>query len=144
MHETEFFYEESKNRNSDFDSLALHRAKRILIIDDETDVRLTLAELLVNQGYKVATARNGAEGLSYLENLDRMPDLIILDINMPIKDGLEFWHDRMHIPEIADIPIVLMSGDIERRNGAPNEPFIAKPFELPDVINAIEKATAEE
>lgn len=119
------------------------KSKRVLIIDDEIDVRLALADMLVTEGYKVATARNGADALDYLKSRDELPDLIILDINMPVKDGLEFRYDQRRMADLNHIPIVMMSGDIERRNGAPDiEAFIAKPFERQDVLNAIALAHA--
>jgi DNA-binding response OmpR family regulator len=121
--------------------LAPQRSKRILIIDDEFDIRMNLAEDLVNAGYKVATAKNGADGINYLKTQDILPDFIILDMNMPVKDGMEFRFDQLRLPDASDIPTIIMSGDIERRNGMQNEEFLSKPFVFSEVLEAIENVS---
>lgn len=121
--------------------LEKQRSKRVLIIDDEFDIRMNLAEDLVNAGYKVATAKNGEEGLSYLRTQDVLPDYIILDMNMPVKDGMAFRFDQLRMHDASEIPTIIMSGDIERRNGVQNEEFLSKPFVFEEVLEALQKVS---
>lgn len=89
------------------------RTKRILIIDDNLDLRLSLADILVSEGYKVATAKNGQEGLSYLFHKE-LPDLILLDLAMPILDGYEFLEKQNMNTDFAKVPVVIISGEIDQ------------------------------
>ena len=89
------------------------RAKRILIIDDNLDLRLSLADILVSEGYKVATAKNGQEGLSYLFHKE-LPDLILLDLAMPILDGYEFLEKQNLNKDFAKVPVIVISGEIDQ------------------------------
>lgn len=83
------------------------RLVSLLIVDDDDDIRDSLAELLSLKGYSVATAANGAEALALLE--DVRPQLILLDLSMPIMSGYQFRAEQRARPAIAHIPIVVMS-----------------------------------
>lgn len=82
--------------------------KEILIIDDEVDFRLDVAEMLVEQGYKVTTASNGQEALRHLREATRKPDLITVDMKMPVKDGYEVQREIKEL--YPHIPLILISG----------------------------------
>ncbi len=80
---------------------------QILVVDDEPDVRESLAMLLVSEGYDVASAENGVSAVFHLSRI--LPDLIVTDLNMPQMSGLELIsHVRSRYPSIS---IVAMSGD---------------------------------
>ena len=86
--------------------------KEILIVDDEVNFRLLLAEVLVEQGYRVTTAHNGQEALRLLELSNRSPDLITIDVNMPVTDGIEL---QERISKINPrIPLVMISGSLPK------------------------------
>ncbi len=125
--------------------------KKILIVDDEKNMRNVLAMLLENDGYKVVKASSGAEALGYIEELTDI-DLIISDLRMPDKDGMEILHFcRSH--QIS-IPFVLITayGTIDlavqaMKRGAAD--FITKPFNknlFRHVVNRLltERAGAED
>jgi DNA-binding response OmpR family regulator len=106
---------------------------RILIVDDDPRLLHIVAMYLSIEGYEVATAENGEDGLAKVEA--RAPDLVILDIMMPGMDGIETCRRiRAHEPA-AGIPIVMFSAlssddDIERARLAGANHLITKPFNL--------------
>jgi len=82
--------------------------KKILAIDDEPDERLYLATLLEDNGYATDTAEDGNEGMEKAKAAP--PDLITLDISMPEKSGVRFYREIRKDPELAKIPIVIVTG----------------------------------
>jgi two-component system chemotaxis response regulator CheY len=111
----------------------------VLVVDDEADIRATVAAMLQIEGYDVAEAANGADALAVVES--RPPDLILLDMRMPVLDGWGFASEmrkRGH-----RIPIVVMTAarDAARWAGEITaSAFVAKPFGLDDLISAVESA----
>jgi CheY-like chemotaxis protein len=83
-------------------------AKRILVIDDEKDMRVYLGALFTKAGYDVEVAINGEDGLSKARNA--RPDLITLDLLMPKKSGLKAYSELRNSPLTRDVPIVIVSG----------------------------------
>ena len=82
----------------------------LLIVDGERDIRETLQELLEGEGYEVATARNGDEGLARAREL--RPSMILLDLFMPVMDGAEFRRRQLDDDALAEIPVVLVSAAV--------------------------------
>jgi len=80
----------------------------VLVVDDDADVRELLAAVLKSEGYDVLTAENGAAALSVLR--ETLPDLIVLDLMMPVMNGWEFRETQRAYPEYAAIPVVCLSG----------------------------------
>jgi CheY-like chemotaxis protein len=117
--------------------------KRLLIVDDEVAIVEALQDVLVSEGYDVHTAFNGAEGLQRLGEL--RPDLVLLDMMMPVMDGRELLHRMRQDEGFKNIPVIVMSaGRISEEERRLSSRFLAKPFEL-DVLLAtiaeeIEKA----
>src|SRR5258706_13405059 len=117
---------------------------RILVIDDNPDLRVTLQWLLEAEGYLVLVAANGLEGL----RLQRVhpSDLVVTDVFMPEQDGIEtLWKFRQEFP---DVPIVVMSGggtvasgtdylSVARHLGA--EGTLAKPFDPKKLIDVVRR-----
>jgi putative two-component system response regulator len=114
---------------------------RILLIDDEILVRRVLNKRLVKEGYHCREANNGAEALSMLS--EQPADLVIMDIRMPVKTGLETLPViRSEFPDTAVIMATAVS-DIGTavqcmKNGAKD--YITKPFNLDEVVANVEKA----
>jgi CheY-like chemotaxis protein/MinD-like ATPase involved in chromosome partitioning or flagellar assembly len=82
-------------------------ADKILVVDDDPDMISLFRLLLINQGYKVIVARNGIEALALAHQ--ELPDLIILDIMLPAKDGFEVARDLHRTPDTATIPILMVT-----------------------------------
>ena len=78
----------------------------ILIVEDNAETRDVLQRVLIMQGYEVTIARNGAEALEYLED-GGMPAAIILDIAMPVMDGITFSQKLRAAPGWAHIPVIV-------------------------------------
>ncbi len=114
--------------------------KKILIIDDEEDMRIYLQTLLRKAGYQTEIAVNGEEALEKTKTIE--PDLITLDILMPKKSGLNFFKSLRQDEQIGNIPIVIVSGISRHNEFFENETqkgrivFIEKPIK-PDSFLAI-------
>lgn len=85
----------------------------VLIVDDDYDLRETLRDVLQDEGYTVATAEDGLAALEYLQR-NSAPCMILLDWMMPRCNGAEFRERQRQLPELAAIPVVLLTAD-ERR-----------------------------
>ena len=86
--------------------------KRILIVDDDPDIRLSLLTFLEAQGYMCHEAENGHTALERLDSQDF--DLIITDYQMPKMDGLELIKKLSEYPDYKGIPIIMISGSLDR------------------------------
>ncbi len=118
---------------------------RILCVEDAEIIRDTLVHLLEAYGYKVATAKNGKEGIEMA--LRWRPDLILMDLRMPVMDGYNAMHDIRFNPQTQHIPIFVVSGwsgqsvqDQAKLVGANG--YFVKPFDLKQLITAIRIAVA--
>jgi CheY-like chemotaxis protein len=80
----------------------------VMIVDDDSDARLVLADLIRSAGYSVVTARNGEEALQWLTEV--RPELIVLDVIMPRMDGAEFRQQQRRNPAWIRIPTVVLTG----------------------------------
>src|SRR5262245_22499124 len=80
----------------------------ILIVDDDSDLRETIREVLDDEGYETAAAGNGAEALAWLREAP-LPALILLDLMMPLMDGWRFREEQLKDDRIAAIPVIVMT-----------------------------------
>ena len=119
------------------------RQIRILYVEDAEVIRDTISRLLEVYGYKVAYARNGQEGVEM--TLKWKPDLVLMDLRMPIMDGYNAIHEIRFNPQTRHIPIFVVSAwsskkerDQAKLAGA-NE-FFVKPPDLNRLIEAIDQA----
>ena len=110
-------------------------ARRVLVVDDDPDILEALSEILEAEGYDVQRARNGREALQRLEQ--GLPDLVLLDLMMPVMDGWEFARS---LDPGARPPIIVLSADRNvsvkaKEIGALG--WLAKPFELTELLAAV-------
>jgi CheY-like chemotaxis protein len=112
----------------------------ILLVEDNCAIREALVWALEYSKYSVVTVRNGQEALSFLEH-DVLPNVIFLDLMMPVLDGIEFRERKKTIKRIKDIPIIIASAktNLEKIDKLPHESFMSKPFELNDLLGVIKK-----
>ena len=118
------------------------RTKTILVIDDEADVRTFLTAILKRNGYDTVTAENGQVALEVAREV--RPDLITLDLMMPNKSGTDFYRTLAKDPELAKIPVIVVSGT-PGRHLAVKEPVAVfdKPINPDDFIDAVWKGLDE-
>ena len=116
--------------------------KRILVIEDEAAVRRTILRVLEEAGYAADGATDGMRALEMLREGMR-PDVIVLDISMPEMNGYQFRVRQLADPELASIPVIVLSGEasgpMARRLLA--AAFVTKPFLRGELVAAIEEAT---
>jgi CheY-like chemotaxis protein len=82
---------------------------RVLVVEDEVLVRIDLIQQLRDAGHTVAAAPNGRIGLELMRR--EVPDVVLLDLRMPVMDGFGFNAERTSDPAIASVPIILISGN---------------------------------
>ncbi len=119
--------------------------KKVLVIDDEPDVRTYLTTLLEDNGYAVECAKDGEEGWQKFQQ-DR-PDLVTLDITMPEKSGVRFYRDVKTNDEYKSTPIIMITGvstDFEqfissRKKVPPPDGYIPKPVDQNDLLAKVKE-----
>lgn len=115
--------------------------KKILIIEDNNEIRENIAEILELDGYETVEASNGKEGVQ--KAMEEMPDLIVCDIMMPELDGYGVLHILAKKEETAGIPFIFLTAKAERSDmrkgmklGA--DDYLTKPFEDTELLDAID------
>jgi DNA-binding NtrC family response regulator len=117
----------------------------VVLVDDDEDVAWALEQLLQLAGHTVRVAHDGEEGLLLLEQ--QLPDLAILDVEMPLLDGPSMAYRMfVHNCGLENIPIVLISGvfdlpSVAARVGTPY--FSPKPFETAAILSLVDRALTE-
>jgi CheY-like chemotaxis protein len=115
--------------------------KKILVIEDDTSIRELLVELLESEGYTVASAVNGLEGIRYLQG-NPSPDLILIDLMMPVMDGYAFRTEQLKHEAWSKIPTVVMSAEANAKEKMKNfniSAFLTKPVELETILKTVSR-----
>jgi CheY-like chemotaxis protein len=99
----------------------------VLIVEDDVDIRETLGEALASAGYETAAAANGLEGLASARRA--RPDLIVLDVMMPVMDGWQFRSAQRQDPALASIPVIVISASAPA-SSIDADTYLEKPFAL--------------
>ena len=113
----------------------------ILIVDDDPDIRTSLTEILDGEGYRVAGVRNGREALDYLGRRT-LPSLILLDMMMPEMDGWLFRREQQKLPQLASIPVVIVSAHGDVRDAAlvlGAADYLRKPLRVDSLLEIAER-----
>ena len=108
----------------------------ILVVDDEPDIREAISELLEQEGYEVVGAGDGAEALSKARAT--RPTVVLLDLMMPGMNGWEFCARQRGDPELAGIPVIVVSA-LGRAPGVTAADYIQKPFDLDALLKAVRR-----
>lgn len=115
---------------------------RIMAVDDEPKIRKFLKEALELREYEVLTAASGPDAMEQLKH--GRVNLILLDLMMPVMDGYEFYHLLKETPQLADIPVIILTAKGERKDrqlgmdGASYN-YLSKPFQLEDLLAKIQE-----
>jgi two-component system cell cycle response regulator DivK len=114
--------------------------KRILVVEDQADNRQILRDLLTSEGYRVIEAQDGEEGVRAAR--DERPDLILMDIQLPLLDGYEATRRIKADPALRAIPIIVvtsysLSGDEAKARAAGCDDFVPKPYSRRQLMDKI-------
>jgi len=110
---------------------------RILLVDDDPDILESTQYLVEAEGYEVETARNGREALEKLTA--RKPDVILLDLMMPVMDGWQFVEELRKSPS-ASVPVIVLSashGLAQKAKQLNAAGWVAKPFDIDNLLRQI-------
>jgi signal transduction histidine kinase len=111
---------------------------RLMLVEDDPSIRDTLAEMLEDEGYAVTTATNGREALDTLHQ-GIPPDVILLDLMMPVMDGWEFRVEQRADPMLAAIPLLAMSADLSAKARAiAADAYVRKPIDFPELLRLLQ------
>jgi DNA-binding response OmpR family regulator len=113
-------------------------AKRILVVDDERDVRSLVCHILVDQGYVVEQAVDGREALAKIHA--SRPDLVVLDLMMPEVDGWQVLRELKDLPSRPRVVVLSAFGDVKRVTEAGAIGFLAKPFRFAQLVDTCQRA----
>jgi len=114
----------------------------VLIVEDDADLREMMAQLLWLEGYRAETAPNGRDALQYLERGDR-PEVILLDLMMPVMDGWEFRRRQVSDAAIAAVPVVVLSAlDPGRAGELGGTAFLKKPLDFDQLLELVRRFCA--
>ena len=134
----------SVRERADASSSEREAASRCLvaIIEDDKEFRDMLRELLEEEQYRVVALSNGAEALEALRG-DTLPNVILLDVSMPVMDGFDFLRYRNDDPQLAAIPVVLVTNakPHERPTIGVND-VVRKPIDIDEILFAIKRYCA--
>ena len=123
----------------------VNRKRKVLVVDDEPDVRTFLTTLLEDNGYETVTANTGAEALQSVRAA--RPDLVTLDITMPEQSGVRAYRELKTDPALKDLPVVIVTGVSDdfktfistRGQVPPPDGFVSKPIDKAILLELVRK-----
>lgn len=118
--------------------------KKILFIEDEPSLQKTVNEVLTQEGFKVFSALDGEKGLKLIKK--EKPDLVLLDLILPKKDGFEVLKEIKEDKETKDIPVIILTnlegvGDVEKALSLGAATYLVKAgYELEEIVTKVKQA----
>ena len=128
----------------------MNTGKTILVVDDMGQIRDTIRIHLREEGYNVVLAENGEQALKYaLEKKSNPPDLIVMDINMPIMDGYEVTKQLRESDKTKNVPVIFLTAnarkeDILKAMEVGGSDYLVKPFMFADLLKKIKTLINQE
>lgn len=120
--------------------------KKVVLIDDEKLMRITTSLLLKHHGYEISTAADGEEGLALVR--ERLPDIVLLDVMMPVMDGWEVMRRLKEDEKTRNIEVIIFTAcdlpvpdDIREKYGSFD--VLKKPFHIEQLLNIVNKKESE-
>jgi CheY-like chemotaxis protein len=109
----------------------------VLIVEDDEDLRDMMAQMLTIEGFAATAVANGREALDYLRRAIK-PHVILLDLMMPVMDGWEFRRRQQADPELAPVPVIVLSA-LDRSRAAPVDAiaFLKKPLDFDRLLELV-------
>jgi CheY-like chemotaxis protein len=112
---------------------------RVMLVDDDEDIRTVLAEALQDGGYEVRAVASGREALAQL-HAGYAPALILLDLMMPVMDGWQFREEQLQDAKLKSIPVVVISAVNPGKALPPGTALLRKPFDLEAMFAEVARA----
>jgi CheY-like chemotaxis protein len=115
-------------------------SRPLLVVDDDTDLREALEEVLRDAGYTVLGAGNGLLALEVLRTAERPPALVLLDMMMPVMDGATFGRQMRQVDAWRDIPVLVFSASANARQVAEEmnaRGYLRKPVDVETLLKAV-------
>lgn len=111
----------------------------VLIVEDDADLRDMMAQLLALEGFPTSAVSNGREALAYLRSHEN-PNLILLDLMMPVMDGWEFRREQQLDADLADVPVIVLSAlDEARALDVTATAFLKKPLDYDRLLELVRR-----
>ncbi|MEP5730980.1 MAG: response regulator [Sulfitobacter sp.] len=119
-------------------------SKHVVLVEDELNIAEAIRFLLSNEGWRVETLANGASALEVIRKTG--PDLVMLDVMLPGKSGFEILHDLRADPDLAGLPVLMLTArgqarDREMAEKAGVSRFMTKPFSNAEMLEAVRELT---
>ena len=114
----------------------------VLVVDDDPGIRESIVGVLADEGYTGIEARDGLDALARLRTGDAAPCLILLDLMMPGMDGMQFRDEQLRDPQLATIPVVVISADASttvKASALGAAGVLRKPIDLFDLLRTIQR-----
>ncbi|MBI2391967.1 MAG: response regulator [Deltaproteobacteria bacterium] len=112
--------------------------RRVLVVEDDEGIREALCDLLETEGFDVVSAVHGRDALDKLKNSGPQPDVILLDLMMPVMDGWAFRAEQQSDPALAEIPVVVITASRQADLATLNpRAFLKKPIDFDELLRAL-------
>ncbi len=113
----------------------------VLVVDDDPDILDAICDILEAEGYRVSRARHGVEALAAID--EERPAVILLDLMMPVMDGVAFARALRERPRDAQVPILVISadGNPARAASVGAQGYLAKPFDIEVLLTSVAEMT---
>ena len=121
-------------------------AAHILVIEDDVTIRESIVELLTSEDYQVTAAEHGQAGLDYLLTATALPDLILIDLMMPVMDGFAFCAAKAADPRLRGLRTVVMSADghaKKKREETGAQEYMRKPVDIDYLLRRVAEVLAQ-
>jgi CheY-like chemotaxis protein len=115
--------------------------RAVMIVEDDTALRESLVEVLAAEGFTIVEAENGRQALQFLRDEGVAPEVILLDLMMPVMSGWEFRKEQLGDPSISSIPVIVMSATEPR--GISASAMLPKPFGIDTLLAAISRTCSQ-
>jgi CheY-like chemotaxis protein len=116
------------------------KENRVFLIEDDQDIRSSIIEVLEDEGISIEWATNGEEAMQKLLAAQSKPSLILLDLRLPVKDGFQFRSEQLGNPQLAHIPVVVISADgklQEKTETLGISGLLKKPVDIDQLVSTV-------
>jgi CheY-like chemotaxis protein len=121
------------------------KSAHILVVEDDPDIRESVVEILEDEGHVVTSAGDGREALDLLHSASPAPDLILLDLMMPVMSGYQFREEQLKLPAFAGIPVLVVTADVNARAKVESlkaAGFVQKPLKIQPLLDLVDQLLA--